>query len=57
MTTLRKLCEVNIVDDRTTQDIVRIAQTLVEQNYFRFRDIIYIQNEGLAMVAPTSYIL
>jgi len=56
MTTLRKLCEVNSVDDRTTQDM-RIAQTLVEQSYFRFRDTIYIQDEGLAMGAPTSSIL
>jgi len=56
-TTLRKLCEVNNVDERTTQDIMRIAQTLEEQNYFRFRDIIYVQNEGLAMGAPTSSIL
>jgi len=56
MTTLRKLCEVNKVDGITTQDM-RIAQTLVEQNYFRFRDTTYIQNEGLAMGAPTSSIL
>jgi len=54
MTTLRKLCDVSNVDDRTTQDIMRNAQTLVEQNYLRFRDTIYIQNEGLAMGAPTS---
>ena len=57
MKALRKLCEVNNVDDRTTQDIMRIAQTLVEQNYFGFRDTIYIQNEELAMGAPTSSIL
>jgi hypothetical protein len=56
-TTLRKLCEVNNVDDRTTLHIMRIAQTLVEQNYFRFRDTIYMQNEGLVMGAPTSSIL
>ena len=57
MKALRKLCEVNNVDDRTTQDIMRIAQTLVEQNYFGFRDTIYIQNEGLAMGDATSSIL
>ena len=44
MTTLRKLWEKNNVDERTTQDITRIAQTLVGQNYFRFRDTIYVQN-------------
>jgi len=57
MTTLRKLRELNNIDDRTTQDIMRIAQTLVGRNYFRFRNTIYIQNEGLAMEAPTSSIL
>jgi len=57
MTTLRKLCEVNNVDNRTTQDTMRIAQTLEEQNYFDFRDTIYIQNKGLVTGAPTSSIL
>jgi hypothetical protein len=52
MMTLRKLCKENNIDSETTRDII-----LVEQNYFRFRDKIYIQNEGLAMGAPTSSIL
>jgi len=56
MVILRKLCEVNSVDDKTTQEITRIAQTLVEQNYFQFQDSIYVQNEGLDMGAPTSSI-
>ena len=45
----------DIGDDRTTQDIMRIAQTLVEQNYYPFHDTTYIQIEGLAMGAPTLY--
>ena len=57
MKIMKILCEKNDVDTKTTQDITRIAQTLVGQNYFRFRDTIYIQNEGLAMGTPTSSIL
>jgi hypothetical protein len=57
MTILRDLYEKNNIDEKTTQDITRIAQTLIGQNYFRFRDTIYIQNEGLAMGDPTSSIL
>ena len=49
--------EGNSVDDKTVHEIVRIAQTIVEQKYFRFRDTNYIQNDGLAMGAPTSSIL
>jgi hypothetical protein len=35
---------------------MKIVQVIVEQNYFRFQDRIYVQNEGLAMGAPTSSI-
>jgi len=35
---------------------MKISRVLVEQNYFRFQGIIYVQNEGLAMGTPTSSI-
>jgi hypothetical protein len=54
ITALEKLCEVNNLEDKTKQDILKITRAIVEQNYFRFHDTIYIQNEGLAMGAPTS---
>jgi len=54
ITALEKLCEVNNLEDKTKQDILKITRAIVEQNYFRFQDTIYVQNEGLAMGAPTS---
>jgi len=57
MTILNELCNANDVVDKTTQEILRITQTLVNQNYFQFQGTIYVQNEGLAMGAPTSSIL
>ena len=57
MTILDELCNANDVDGKTTQEILRITQTLINQNYFQFQDTIYIQNEGLAMGEPTSSIL
>ena len=35
---IKILCKKNNVDTKTTQDITRIAQTLLGQNYFQFRD-------------------
>jgi len=57
MAVLNGLCNANDVDGKTTQEILRITQTVVNQNYFQFQDTIYIQNEGLAVGAPTSFIL
>jgi hypothetical protein len=55
--TLKKLCKVYNLDNTTTRVIIRVTQTLTEQNYFRFRDKFYVQNEGLAVGASTSSIL
>jgi hypothetical protein len=54
ITALENLCEVNNLEDKTKQDILKITRAIVEQNYFRFQDTIYVQNEGLAMRSPTS---
>jgi len=40
----------------TTNEIVKITQTVVKQNYFRFQDNIYLQH-GIAMSSPMSSIL
>jgi hypothetical protein len=52
--TLEKLREINNIEDKIKQDILKITQVIVEQNYFRFQDTIYVQNLGLAMGAPTK---
>jgi len=54
---LNDLCVKGNVDDKTRNEIVKITQIIVNQNYFRFQDNIYQQNEGLAMGSPTSSIL
>jgi hypothetical protein len=48
------MCEQQVMNDRLKQEIMKILQILIEQNYFRFHDAIYTENEGLAMGAPTS---
>jgi hypothetical protein len=51
--TLKKMCKVYNLDNKTTRDIIRATQTLTGQNYFRFRDKFYVNNEGLAMGASS----
>ena len=57
LTILKNTCDTNGVENSTTQEIMRITKTLVTQNYFQFQNTTYMQNEGLAMGAPTSSIL
>jgi hypothetical protein len=49
ITALENLCEVNNLEDKTKPDILKITRAMVEQNYFRFQDTIYLQNEGLVL--------
>jgi hypothetical protein len=51
-----ELYEINDTEDKIKQDVMKIAQVLIEQNYFHFQDKIYIQKEGLVMGALTSSI-
>jgi hypothetical protein len=55
--TIRKLGEVNNIEDKAKQVILKITQVIIEQNFFHFQDTIYLQIEGLAMAVPTSSIL
>ena len=47
----------NQVDEKTANELIRITRTVLEQNYFAFRNHNYCQNTGLAMGAPSSAIL
>jgi hypothetical protein len=38
-------------------EIIHFTDIILKQNYFEFNNIVYKQNEGLAMEAPTSAIL
>ena len=54
---LNDVCIKENMDDITRNEIVKITQTVVNQNYFLFQDNIYLQNDGLAIGSPTSSIL
>jgi hypothetical protein len=51
---INTICEEQGMREQTKKEIIKLYQILVEQNYFIFHDTTYIQNEGLAMGAPTS---
>ena len=46
----------NQLDEKTTNELIKIARTVLEQNYFTFRNESYSQTTGLAMGAPSSAI-
>jgi hypothetical protein len=56
MMILRNIYENTNIERDTARDIMKIAQVLIEQNYFQYQDTTYIQSKGLAMGAPASSI-
>ena len=50
-------CQDNYIDENIKQSIIKLTKTIIDQIYFQFIDKTYIQSEGLAMRAPSSYIL
>jgi predicted transport protein len=47
----------NQLDDKITNELVKITRTVLEQNYFTFCNQNYFQNTGLVMGAPSSAVL
>jgi len=54
---VKVLCIENQLDEKTTNELIKITHTILEQNYFTFRNQCYSQNTGIAMGAPSSAIL
>ena len=47
----------NQLGEKTTKELIKITPTVLEQNYFTFRNENYYQTTGLAMGAPSSAFL
>jgi hypothetical protein len=54
---IEELCIEQALDGKTTNELIKISHTILEQNYFEFQNRCYVQNKGLAMGAPTSAVL
>jgi hypothetical protein len=54
---INKIGQDNQVDNNILNDIIKLTNTIMNQNYFQFTKENYVQTEGLAMGAPTSAIL
>jgi hypothetical protein len=50
------MCNQHNINTELKQEIMKLSQILIKQNYFQFQDKLYIQKEGLAMSAPISFI-
>jgi len=51
------ICKNHNIKDTVTREIISITNLIITQNHFSFQDKTYVQNNGLAMGAPTSSIL
>jgi len=40
-----------------TKELILMTLTILKQNYFESKNNFYVQNKGLAMMAPTSSVL
>jgi len=54
---IENTCKYNGLESAVQQEILRLTRLIITQNYFRFKNRIYIQKSGLAMGAPSSSIL
>ena len=54
---INNLCKNHNIEDTVTREIIFITNLIITQNHFSFQDKTYVQNNGLAVGAPTSSIL
>jgi hypothetical protein len=52
-----RMCMNVNVNQETTNSLIKITHTIIQQNYFEFLNKCYLQSKGLAMGAPSSSIL
>ena len=50
------MCKQNGLDKATYKEIVKTSNLIITQNYFQYKNTQYIQEQGLAVRAPTSSI-
>jgi purine-nucleoside phosphorylase len=56
-TLIKGIWQSNQIDINIQEDVLKLTKTITDQNYFQFKNVNYIQTEGLAMGAPSSAIL
>jgi hypothetical protein len=51
---IEQSCDQHKLHHDINTEILKLSNTLIQQNYIQYQDLIYIQKEGLAMGDPTS---